>query len=47
MNDNLWNSELFFSVIQKGAIEWHRHALERMLERGISRRDVIDVILTG
>lgn len=39
--------ESFLSAVQKGAIEWHRHALERMLERGVSRRDVIDTLLTG
>ena len=41
------NSEHFSAAIQKGTVEWHRHALERMLERGVSRRDVMDVLLTG
>ena len=41
------NLEQFSAAIQKGAVEWHRHALERMLERGIARRDVMDVLLTG
>lgn len=42
-----WNPELFLSAIEKSTIEWNRHALERMMERGISRRDVMDVLLTG
>ncbi|MEI6824148.1 MAG: DUF4258 domain-containing protein [Desulfuromonadales bacterium] len=41
------NSEQFSAAIQKGAVEWHRHALERMLERGVARRDVMNVLLTG
>ena len=41
------NTEPFITAIQKGAVEWLRHALERMLERGVSRRNVIDVILSG
>ena len=44
---SLLNSKLFLPLIQKSAIEWHRHALERMLERGISRREVTDALLTG
>ena len=41
------NSEQFSAAVQKGTVEWHRHALERMLERGVARRDVMDVLLTG
>ncbi len=44
---NLFDTESFSTIIQKGAIEWNRHALERMMERGISRRDVMDVLLDG
>jgi len=43
----LFNKESFPSIIQKGAIEWNRHALERMMERGISRHEVVDVLLDG
>ena len=43
----LLNMEIVFSAIKTGAIEWHRHALERMMERGITRRQVMDVILNG
>lgn len=33
--------------IENGYIEWQRHALERMMERGISRESVKTVLLTG
>jgi len=42
-----WNPQTIEFVINNGNIEWHRHALERMMERGISRREVKDVLLTG
>ena len=29
----------------KGRIQWHQHALERFLERGISRAEVIRAIM--
>lgn len=35
------------SAVEKGQIEWQRHALERMIERGISREDVKKILLTG
>ena len=35
-----------FSV-RRGLIEWQRHALERMAERGIFRDEVTDVLLQG
>ena len=31
----------------QGCIEWHKHALERMLERGIARREVVDALVSG
>ena len=34
-------------AIKNGNIEWQRHALERMLERGISRAMVKEVLLSG
>jgi hypothetical protein len=40
-------SDSFLSALQNDTIEWHRHALERMMERGISRRDIIDVLHSG
>jgi hypothetical protein len=33
--------------IENRRIEWQRHSLERMMERNISRRAVIDVLLNG
>jgi len=35
------------NAVKDGAIEWHRHVLERMVERGISREQVINVLLNG
>ncbi len=34
-------------AVQNGSIEWQNHALERMLERGISRAMVKQALLTG
>jgi len=34
-------------AVKKGFIEWQRHAVERMLERGISRETVRDALLKG
>lgn len=33
--------------IKRGRIKWQRHAFERMLERDISRSEVIQVLLHG
>lgn len=33
--------------VLSGCVEWQRHALERMMERRISRQDVKDILLTG
>ena len=41
------NKEVLKTVIENGKIEWQRHALERMLERGISREIVKEVLLLG
>jgi pentatricopeptide repeat protein len=35
------------SAIKNGKIEWQRHVLERMMERGISRDTVKEVLLSG
>lgn len=35
------------SAIRDGRIEWQKHSLERMLERGISRLQVKQAILDG
>jgi hypothetical protein len=34
-------------AIENGAVEWQRHALERMMERGISRSKVKTVLSLG
>jgi hypothetical protein len=34
-------------AIQNGLIEWQRHALEKMMERGISREIVKQVLING
>jgi hypothetical protein len=34
-------------AVRAGRIEWYRHALERMLERGIKRTSVKKVLLSG
>lgn len=31
----------------RGRIHWHQHALERLLERGISRTEVVEAIRNG
>jgi hypothetical protein len=34
-------------AVKEGKIKWKRHALERMMERGIFRDDVRQVLLSG
>lgn len=34
-------------AVEEGSIEWNRHALERMMERGIARGRVKSVLMTG
>jgi len=54
-NVPLWGSEFddmdilreIRLAFENGHVQWRRHALERMLERGISRREVTDVIANG
>lgn len=41
------NRDLLQNAVKKGYIEWQRHALERMMERGISREMVKEVLLNG
>jgi hypothetical protein len=38
---------LLRAAVIEGRIQWHLHALERFLERGISRAEVISAILQG
>jgi hypothetical protein len=41
------NIEKLNISISKGNIEWRKHVFERMLERNISRHEIIDVLLHG
>lgn len=34
-------------AVAQGRIQWHQHALERLLERGISRTEVVGAIMNG
>lgn len=34
-------------AIRLGRIEWRKHALQRLAERGILQRDVLEVLLSG
>ena len=34
-------------AIQQGSMEWQKHCLQRMLEREVSRQDVVTVLLKG
>lgn len=34
-------------AIRNGRVRWQRHSLKRMVERGITRADVLSVIETG
>ncbi|NOX61461.1 MAG: DUF4258 domain-containing protein [Chloroflexi bacterium] len=35
------------NAVQAGRVQWRLHALERMMERGISRTEVINTLLYG
>ena len=39
--------ETMRAIAAQGRIHWHQHALERFLERGISRSEVVSVIMNG
>ena len=39
--------EAFRFAVRRGRIEWHSHALERMVQRGILRSEVKEVLLRG
>jgi len=47
MKEKILNRDILQAAIENGRIEWQRHALERILERDISREDVFNVLLTG
>lgn len=39
--------DLLQDAVRKGHVEWQRHALEKMMERGIPREAVKEVLLSG
>lgn len=41
------NAERVKEYINHGYIEWRKHVFQRMLERGISKNDVKEVLLKG
>jgi hypothetical protein len=41
------NRDALKNAVTTGTIEWQRHALERMMEREISREIVKQVLLNG
>ena len=41
------NIEAFREAIREGSIEWRMHAFQRLAERGISRAEVLTVLLAG
>ena len=43
----LFDKMLFNKALQEGNIVWRRHVLEKMLERGIPRNEVLQVLLNG
>lgn len=46
MAENL-DIEMLRTSAAQGRIQWHLHALERFLERGISRAEVVRAIVAG
>ncbi len=40
-------SQILREAAAQGRIHWHQHALERFLERGISRAEVVRAITNG
>jgi hypothetical protein len=44
---DLFDTRKIRTAIRQGNIIWRRHALERMLERGLSRSIVLDVASNG
>jgi uncharacterized protein YegJ (DUF2314 family) len=41
------SNKIIIKLVQNGRLQWQRHALERMLERGISRNEVKQVLTEG
>lgn len=45
--DEAFDRTLLVQLATEGRVQWHLHALERLLERGISRQEVLDTPSTG
>jgi hypothetical protein len=41
------NLEAVRKAIHKGHVDWRKHSLSRLAERGIAQKQVMDVLLTG
>ncbi|RLB59072.1 MAG: hypothetical protein DRI34_03010 [Deltaproteobacteria bacterium] len=41
------DGERIRAAVRQGRLQWHQHALERCLERGISREEIVDVLVKG
>jgi len=42
-----FDSRILREAAAQGRIHWHQHALERFLERGINRAEIISAIMNG
>ena len=42
-----FNKTLFIQAIADGNIIWRKHVLEKMIERGVSRAEVLEALETG
>lgn len=47
MDDDHIQIESLKQAVVAGTLIWSRHALERILKRGISRAQVLDALITG
>ncbi len=45
--DEDFDIEILRGAAGQGRIQWHQHALERFLERGVSRAEVVCAIMNG
>lgn len=45
--DRDFDIDILRDATAQGRIQWHQHALERFLERGISRDEVVSAIMNG
>ncbi len=45
--DKDFDLEILRGAAAQGRIHWHQHALERFLERGISRAEIVSAIMNG